>query len=143
MPRKLWFSISLPVIVLAETGVAVYPGESVLVPRSPVVPKRPSPSFLIFRDQKNRWRWNFAAANGRVVAASTVAYERREGCVRALRQIRGQGDVPVLLREQPLRPAIEEEVPAVGETVAETPVEEVPPQPEDGTLNLEANQILH
>ena len=128
---------------LAETSGTVYPDLPVFVPWSRIVPKRPSPSFLIFRDQKNRWRWNFAAANGRVVAASTVAYERREGCVRALRQIRGQGDVPVLLREQPLRPAIEEEVPAVGETVAETPVEEVPPQPEDGTLNLEANQILH
>jgi uncharacterized protein YegP (UPF0339 family) len=113
----------------------------------PVVPKRPTPSFLVFRNQQGRWRWNFAAANGKIVAASTVAYERREGCMRALKQMKGQIDVPVLLREQPMPPAIEEN-PVSDErdsdvALEQAPTEEIAAPVEDGTLNLEVKQILH
>ena len=58
--------------------------------------KRPSPSFLIFRDKQGHWRWNFVGPGGRVLAASAQAYARSDGCVRAIRALKGSADVPVV-----------------------------------------------
>ncbi len=56
---------------------------------------RPFPSFWMFRDRDGRWRWNFASADGKVIAASKVAYFHKEGCVRAILTIKGSSSVPV------------------------------------------------
>ena len=70
--------------------------------------KRPLPSFLIFKDKQGHWRWNFAAGNGKITAASSVAYLRREGCIRAVQAMKGSGAVPVVGRPSDL----ESEAPA-------------------------------
>ena len=57
--------------------------------------KRPFPSFWMFRDKEGHWRWNFAAGNGKVVAVSSVAYLRRQGCIRAIQMIKGSAKIPV------------------------------------------------
>lgn len=67
--------------------------------------KRPSPSFLIFRDQQGNWRWNFVGPAGRVIAASRVAYQQRAGCVRAIRLLQGSAKVPILGRARDVKQA--------------------------------------
>lgn len=67
--------------------------------------KRPSPSFLIFRDQQGNWRWNFVGPQGHVIAASRVAYQQRTGCVRAIRLLQGSAKVPILQRQRDLQDA--------------------------------------
>ena len=65
--------------------------------------QRPFPSFLIHVDENGHWRWNFASANGKVIASSTVAYTQKEGCRRAIKMLNQAQDVPVLVgrRAQP------------------------------------------
>ena len=65
--------------------------------------QRPFPSFLIHVDENGHWRWNFASANGKVIASSTVAYTQKEGCRRAILALSHAQDVPVLVgrRGQP------------------------------------------
>lgn len=65
--------------------------------------KRPLPSFLIFKDQQDHWRWNFAAKNGKIVAASSVAYLQRAGCIRAIQVLKGSAEVPVVGRPADLK----------------------------------------
>ncbi len=67
--------------------------------------KRPSPSFLIFRDQQGNWRWNFVGPQGHVIAASRVAYQQRAGCVRAIRLLQGSAKVPILQHQKDLQDA--------------------------------------
>ena len=64
--------------------------------------KRPLPSFLVFKDKQGHWRWNFAAGNGKIVAASSVAYLHRQGCIRAVQAMKGSGAVPVVGRPSDL-----------------------------------------
>jgi uncharacterized protein YegP (UPF0339 family) len=64
---------------------------------SAIVGNRPCPSFLIFQDQTGYWRWNFADAAGRIVAASTIAFARPTGCVQTIKQIRGAAPLPVIV----------------------------------------------
>jgi uncharacterized protein YegP (UPF0339 family) len=62
----------------------------------------------MFRDPAGHWRWNFASAGGIVIAASKVAYFHKEGCVRAIRTMRGSAGAPVWGPEadvEPLREA--------------------------------------
>lgn len=67
--------------------------------------KRPFPSFLIYKDNQGHWRWNFAAKNGKVVAASSVAYLQRPGCIRAIQMLKGSGQVPVVGRPRDMKAA--------------------------------------
>ncbi len=66
---------------------------------------RPFPSYWMFRDRNGNWRWNYAAPNGRVIAASKVAYFHKEGCIRAIRTMKGTEDVPVWGPEADVLPA--------------------------------------
>jgi uncharacterized protein YegP (UPF0339 family) len=86
---------------------------------SHLVKKRPVPSFLIFSDDKGHWRWNFAARDGKVVAASTVAYKQRQGCARAIRLLKGDSEIPILVRETAEQPAESAEPAAQLEQAAE------------------------
>ncbi len=65
---------------------------------------RPFPSYWMFRDRNGYWRWNYAAANGRVIAASKVAYYRQEGCLRAIESIKGSTGVPIWGPEADVHP---------------------------------------
>jgi uncharacterized protein YegP (UPF0339 family) len=78
----------------------------------------------MFRDRNGHWRWNFAAEDGRVIAASSVAYFRKEGCMRAIGTMKGSSPIPVWGPEADVHPV--EETPAevlVAETRAMEPAE--------------------
>ncbi len=66
---------------------------------------RPFPSYWMFRDRNGHWRWNFAGESGTVIAASSVAYYSKEGCVRAIRTMRGSGGISVWGPEADVHPA--------------------------------------
>ena len=74
--------------------------------------KRPIPSFLIFQDKNQHWRWNYLAANGRIVAIGAEAYLRPQGCLKAIRLLQESTSIPILVRQ--VRPA-EEAAPALNE----------------------------
>lgn len=57
--------------------------------------RRTLPSFWVYRDKQGHWRWNLVAADGKIIAASSVAYFRKEGCFRAVNQIKKSAHVPV------------------------------------------------
>ncbi len=78
---------------------------------------RPFPSYWMFRDRNGHWRWNFAAEDGRVIAASSVAYFRKEGCMRAIATMKGSSPIPVWGPEADVHP--------VEAAPAEVPVAEV------------------
>ena len=65
--------------------------------------KRPSPSFLVFRDKEGHWRWNFVGPGGRVLAVSRQAYKRPVGCMRAIRLLKGSSEIPVVGVEADLK----------------------------------------
>lgn len=60
--------------------------------------KRPIPSFLIFQDKEQRWRWNYLGANGRIIAMGAETYAQQQGCIRAIRTFMASGEAPVLVR---------------------------------------------
>lgn len=61
---------------------------------------RPIPSFLIFQDRDDRWRWNFLGPNGRIVARGTESYLKQQGCIRAIGMCMGSASAPVLVRQR-------------------------------------------
>ena len=65
--------------------------------------KRPFPSFLIYRDKEGHWRWNFAGPGGRILAESSQAYTRGSGCVRAIKLLKGSGEIPVVGRPDDMK----------------------------------------
>ena len=118
------------------------------------VKQRPLPSFLIFRDPNGGWRWNFASPSGRIIAASSVAYQRRQGCAKAIRMLQGQIEVPVVVANRPARrPEAAQPISAEPVAAESLPLSEQPsldPAGSDATtemddegLNPEPDQILH
>lgn len=51
--------------------------------------KRPYPSFRLYKDKAGEWRWNYAAGNGNVIAASTEGYARKADAVRGIEIVTG------------------------------------------------------
>jgi uncharacterized protein YegP (UPF0339 family) len=56
---------------------------------------RPYPSFWIYRDKQNQWRWTYEASNGRTIAVSSEAYVRKADCKRAIEIMKDAGFSPV------------------------------------------------
>lgn len=52
---------------------------------------RPYPSFLIYVDAANDFRWRIEAANGRVLGDSGEGYRNLADCESAIASIRGIG----------------------------------------------------
>lgn len=45
---------------------------------------RPFPSYWIYRDNRNEWRWTYDASNGRTIAVSSEGYVRKSDCERSI-----------------------------------------------------------
>jgi len=48
------------------------------------MPARPFPSYWMYKDNANQWRWTYHAANGRAIAVSSEAYHNRSDCERSI-----------------------------------------------------------
>jgi uncharacterized protein YegP (UPF0339 family) len=45
---------------------------------------RPYPSFWVYRDHQNKWRWRYDASNAETIAVSSESYKRRRDCERGI-----------------------------------------------------------
>lgn len=46
--------------------------------------QRPFPSYWMYRDARNEWRWTYHAANGEEIAVSSESYRNRTDCLRSI-----------------------------------------------------------
>ena len=45
---------------------------------------RTFPSYWIYRDNRNEWRWTYEASNGKTIAVSSESYVRKADCERGI-----------------------------------------------------------
>lgn len=50
--------------------------------------QNPFPAYWIFRDDRGRWSWKFAGADGNFIAASSTHYRSQQECARAIQLMR-------------------------------------------------------
>ncbi|WP_353645933.1 DUF1508 domain-containing protein [Mesorhizobium sp. WSM2239] len=59
--------------------------------------KRPYPSFWMYKDNQDQWRWTYHARNGEAIAVSSEAYVRRVDCRRSIALMQESAPAPVWL----------------------------------------------
>lgn len=57
--------------------------------------ERSYPSYLMYRDNKQQWRWTYEASNGRTIAVSSESYHNKADCRRSIDIVRGSGTAGV------------------------------------------------
>ena len=57
--------------------------------------QRPYPSFWMYRDNQNKWRWTYEASNGKTIAVSSESYNRRADCQRGIEIMQGSANAEV------------------------------------------------
>lgn len=55
---------------------------------------RPFPSYWMYKDHKNEWRWTYHAINGLAIAVSSESYKRRADCERGIEIMKGSYSAP-------------------------------------------------
>jgi len=45
---------------------------------------RKYPSYWMYKDNRNEWRWTYEASNGETIAVSSEGYKNRNDCRRAI-----------------------------------------------------------
>lgn len=56
---------------------------------------RPFPSYWIYRDNRNEWRWTYEASNGKTIAVSSEGYVRKVDCERSIEIMKSSSQSPV------------------------------------------------
>jgi len=56
---------------------------------------RPYPSYWIYRDNRNEWRWSYDSSNGRTIAVSSESYVRKSDCERSIEIMKASSQSPV------------------------------------------------
>ena len=55
------------------------------------------PSYWMYKDAANEWRWTYEAVNGRTIAVSSEGYNRRADCERSIEIMKASSNSPVWL----------------------------------------------
>jgi uncharacterized protein len=45
---------------------------------------RPFPSYWLYKDNQNMWRWKYDDSNGRTISVSSESYHNRADCERGI-----------------------------------------------------------
>jgi uncharacterized protein len=45
---------------------------------------RTYPSYWLYKDNQNLWRWSYDASNGRTISVSSESYHNRADCERSI-----------------------------------------------------------
>jgi len=53
---------------------------------------RTFPSYWIYRDTAGGWRWTYEARNGRTIAVSSEAYNRRADCEHSINLVKNSSN---------------------------------------------------
>lgn len=48
------------------------------------VANRTYPSYWMYKDNRNEWRWTYEASNGKTIAVSSESYKNRADCRHAI-----------------------------------------------------------
>lgn len=56
---------------------------------------RTFPSYWVYRDNRNEFRWSYEASNGRTIAVSSEGYVRKSDCLRSIDIMKGSSNSPV------------------------------------------------
>lgn len=56
---------------------------------------QPFPSYRLYRDNRNRWRWRYDLRKGEALAVSCDSYGSREECESALNLLRASLQAPL------------------------------------------------
>ncbi len=58
---------------------------------------RTYPSYWMYRDNQNKWRWTYNAKNGEAIAVSSESYNRRVDCERSIEIMKASSNSQVWL----------------------------------------------
>ncbi|GLK83486.1 YegP family protein [Ancylobacter defluvii] len=58
---------------------------------------RTFPSYWMYKDVQNKWRWTYHAVNGEAIAVSSESYNRRVDCENSINIMKGSSRAPVWL----------------------------------------------
>jgi uncharacterized protein YegP (UPF0339 family) len=64
--------------------------------------ERSFPSYRLFRDDRNRWRWRYDLRNGETIAVSSDSYSSREECEQMVGALRSSLNAPVWISRSDL-----------------------------------------
>ena len=107
------------------------------------MPKRPFPSFLIMPGRQGRWRWNFADADGKIVAISRQGHEKPAACVQEIQAMQPAARIPILVHDVVFRRIRLASTPAAPPTeIIARQVDEAEVEDED-MLEGESDPVLH
>ena len=56
---------------------------------------RTYPSYWIYRDTRNEFRWSYEASNGLTIAVSSEGYKRKADCLRSIEIMKGSTHSPI------------------------------------------------
>jgi len=57
--------------------------------------KRPFPSYWMYKDNKNEWRWRYNASNGLIISVSSESYINKADCERGIEIMKDSAKSPV------------------------------------------------
>ena len=60
---------------------------------------RTYPSYWMYKDTRNEWRWTYEAVNGKTIAVSSEGYIKRSDCERSIEIMKASSNSPVWLPE--------------------------------------------
>jgi uncharacterized protein len=58
---------------------------------------RPYPSYWMYKDNQNLWRWKYDASNYETIAVSSESYHNRADCARSIDIMKQSANSPVWL----------------------------------------------
>ena len=57
--------------------------------------QRTYPSYWLYKDNRDEWRWTYEATNGETIAVSSEGYKRRVDAERGIDILKASKDSPV------------------------------------------------
>jgi uncharacterized protein len=57
--------------------------------------ERPFPSYWMYRDSQNKWRWRYDARNGETISVSSESYNARRDCERGIQIMKESANSPI------------------------------------------------
>ena len=66
---------------------------------------RTYPSYWMYKDVRNEWRWSYQASNGLTIAVSSEGYKNRSDCERSINIMKASSASPVYLPRELLNAA--------------------------------------
>jgi len=56
--------------------------------------ERTYPSYWLYKDNRDEWRWTYEASNGKTIAVSSEGYKKRSDCERGIEIMKASSSSP-------------------------------------------------